>query len=1463
MQLFDALLRRRRLVISATLLLAVAGLSSWLTMPREEDPAFPQRDGLIVTVFPGADALTVERMVVEPLEEELVEISAVGMVESTARAGVAIQHVEFHETVYDTEAAWDEVQDAIDRAVQSFPAGVWEPQLDDDMVSQEAVVYALVGAGDPLVLLDAAEALKRRLLAVEDVKEVRFIADPGEQITVELDDATARRLGLSPRSLGMQLAERSRIVPGGLIHLGEKIATLRPQTELRSLEELRETPIVLPSGSSVPLAELAKVRHGPAEPQRDLMRWNGEPAMAVAVVPQDGIDRVFFGDKVREAVGEASASLDPVLVQEMIFQPDLVKSRLAELTGSLRLGILIVAAILFLTMGLRLGIVVSLVVPLVALGSIGIFAGGGGILHQISISALVIALGMLVDNAIVVVENIQYRLDQGIPIRQAAVVSVKELALPLGTATGTTLAAFVPMLISKGNTADFTRTIPVMIMLSLTVSYLFALLVTPVLSELLLKPRPKEKQDGRLNRFSQRVARLAVNRSGWVLAGAVLLLCIAGLSARWVDVKFFPAADRTTVVVELEMPEGTHLEATDAVTRRLENALLEHPEVRTVGAYVGRNGPKFYYNLLSRPASPHRAMLVTETGDFAAVETVIEWVRDWVRMEVPEAAVVARRLEQGPPLDAPVEILVYGEDFEAMEIAADQVLGLVRGMDGTRDVRHDLSMGVPTLRFEIDDAAAARQGLTRTDVALTLMGRTLGTEIGQYRMGEDPVPILIRSSEGEKFPVSGLSTVDVAGRDGQVVPLAEVASTEVEWLPAVVHHRDRERLVKVQAQVAEGVTAQAIFSALEEPLAALDLPAGVRLALGGELEESGRANAALLQKMPLGVLLLLFFLLLEFNSFRRMAIIMSTVPLALVGVVPGLILSGQPFGFMSMLGVISLVGIVVNNAIVLLDVIETRRREGADIEEALQEAVKRRTRPILLTMATTVAGLSPLAFSQATLWPPLAWAMISGLMASTILTLLVIPALYKLLFSGIFRRDLPAAKTSAAPVAALRFLVPLVGLGLTAMLFSAAPTSAAEGDRPAPEDRSVLYLSLEEAMERAESRGLLGAARADAEAAELRSRALRRSLRLPSVALVGDLVRRDRDYDFETPLGAFTLGERTSSSLVLRVTQPIFDPANHLYGLSAAEAGAEAQRLQAEQQRQDLAAEAASAWLTVLALDASAAATDAFVESLEARLAEMRAMVEAGRLLEAEALKIELELESGRLDRSRLADQRRVAAADLARVVGWNGKVEPRHDGGSDREGEDLAETLDAALHTVLGETSTRFDVRALQSQVKALELQAASIRAERLPKVELMADWQQSDGDPFRPEELIQGSLNVTWVPFASGTRAPRRAAAQAEAEAARLRLGELLRGVEVELRQAVAALETARRAVQVRERGVELATETLRVETERHAAGRSSTNDLLDAEAALRAQTTERNLARLDVLRAWVAFDLASGAL
>ncbi|WP_111412520.1 efflux RND transporter permease subunit [Billgrantia lactosivorans] len=992
-----ASLRYKRLILTVTLLLALLGLAAWAAMDRQEDPFFPYRFGQVLVPYPGAEPEQVERLVLNPLEEELAQIEEVSDIIGTSRLGVAHVTLEMHEHVYDTDAAWERVRIAVDRASREFPDGVGEAEISDRDSDAHGIVLAVTGSDDLLELREAAKRLRRDLFRLKEIARVDLLADPGQQVVIGWDDAQAELTGLDARALGDQLAARNLTSPGGSLSIGGRSLVLDPRSEFASLEELADTPIRTAQGDQLPLGELADVHLAPQEPATARLWHDGRPAVALGLVlANDRVNAARFGARLRALVEELRPAYAPLAIEETFYQPRWVERRLTELGVSLLMGIGILGVLLFLSMGLRLGLAVMVVVPLVTFSSLALYAMGGGVLHQIAVAGMVIALGMLVDNAIVMVENIQWHRDQGRSAAQAVTRSVRELATPLLAATGTTLAAFVPLLLSSGNTADFTRAIPIMVMLTLAVSYVYAVFVTPVFAAGLLKPRQGTRRE-RLQAWGERAGRIAVRWPAWVLAGAGLLLAGALAMMPLLDQNFFPDTDRNQLVVDLNFPEGTHLDTTAHQAEVLATELAERPAVRAVHRFVGFSGPRFYYNLVEQPRQPHLARLVVEAESADDLAGLMAWVRGVAPDWLPEAEVVARRLGQGPPLEAPVEIRVFGEDRVALAEAAARILSVVREAEGARDARHRLGEGLATLRVETDDARAAEYGLSRRDVALALAAASRGVEVSTWRAGRDPAPLLVRAPEGERFSVEGLEGLRLAAADGRSVPLGEIASLATAWRPAVIQHRGLRRMTAVLAEVADGWTYDGVLGEILPRLDALELPAGVSYAVGGAAESAGDANTALFQTLPFGGLLLVIFLLAQFNSFRQLAIVLTTVPLSIIGVVPGLWLTGQPFGFTAILGVVALVGIVVNNAIVLIDLMNANRRQGFGVAEAVVTAVARRTRPVLLTTATTVAGLVPLTLTQSTLWPPMAWAIISGLVASTLLTLLVIPALYRLL----------------------------------------------------------------------------------------------------------------------------------------------------------------------------------------------------------------------------------------------------------------------------------------------------------------------------------------------------------------------------------------------------------------------------------------------------------------------------------
>lgn len=977
--------------------LSLIGLFAWLEMDRQEDPFFPYRYGQVLVVWPGADAAQVERLVLNPLEEEIAQIEEVNELRGTTRLGFAQLIVGMHQHVYDTDDVWQRIRVAVERAERKFPDGAGQPEVLDRMMDTEGIVLAVTGSDDLLVLNDAARALRRDLFRMDDIARVELLADPVEQLVVGLDPSVAGNWELDANSISEQLAARNVTMPGGSMSRDGRSLVLRPQTEFRDLEELGDTPIRLGSGALLPLREIAGLRLEPADPPSERMWFNGRPAVGLGIViPENRLNAVRFGERLRLLLDELRPAYAPLEIHEMFYQPRWVEDRLGELARSLLIGVAVVVLVLLAFMGPRLGLTVAVVLPLVTLSALGLYAMGGGILHQMAIAGLVIALGMLVDNAIVMVENLQWHLDQGRSRREAALLSVRELAGPLAAATGTTLAAFMPLLLARGDTADFTRGIPVLVMLTLLVSYVYAVFATPVLATLTLRPQGGDSAN-RMARLGERLGSLAVRRPWPILAAAVALVAFGIALSGQIPRDFFPSTDRNQLIVDLRFSEGTELEHTALQTNALALEIAGRPNVTGVHVFAGFSGARFYYNLIRIPRAPHLGRIVVVTERDRDLPALMHWVRGQAGEILPDAHVVAARLGQGPPVDAPIEIRIFSERPAELVATAEQVMRLLRDTAGAVDVRHSLGTGIATISLDVDDAAAARLGLARADVATMLAGVSLGKEISTWRARREPLPMLLRSPEGRAFPIEALDGLPLALPGGGVVPLGHVVHTRVEWQPAVIRHWDMQRMTAVLAETAEGYTYGDVLAAVAPRLGQLELPPGVRLVYGGAAAEAGEANTALFRTLPIGLLLLLVFLLYQFNSFRLLGIVLVTVPLAVVGVAPGLLFARQPFSFTAILGVVALVGIVVNNAIVLIDLIRRLERDGLETGAAIVAAVGRRTRPILMTTATTVAGLLPLTFTRSTLWPPLAWAIISGLIASTLLTLVVIPALYRLL----------------------------------------------------------------------------------------------------------------------------------------------------------------------------------------------------------------------------------------------------------------------------------------------------------------------------------------------------------------------------------------------------------------------------------------------------------------------------------
>lgn len=1449
------LFRQRRAIIALVVAFAVGGVFAWRAMPKEEDPTFAARYGSIVVSYPGADPETIEDLILVPIEDEVRTVEGVATVNASASPGVAFVLVELSGSITEPDPYWSKVETALERARQDFPAGAMAPETNWDSFDLEGVLFAVTGSGDLTALWAGAERLAERLRGVPGVKRVEITPEVDRRIGLAVDDASLAAVGLTRSEIADRIASGLGVVPGGTVQVGDQEAIVDPRSDIASLAELRSFPIVLPGGSAVPLESLTTPVLESSRPITAIARFDGQSAVLVGVVPQRNMDGIEFGRRLTAAASDLDDEMRDrgLSVRLASYQPGWIESRLEELLGSLLLGVAIVAAVVVLAMGVRLGLTVAVMVPIVTLAGVLVYAAGGGILHQISIAALVMALGLLVDNAIVVSERIQWFLDEGMDRVEAAGRAVRELFIPLAAATGTTLAAYLPLLLARGETSEFTAAIPRVAMLMLSLSFVFAVIATPTIAMMTLR-RSSGRGSGtasvheRSSRLPGAIADFTYRRPRLILALTILLVpMIIGLVGR-VELTFFPDADRNQMVIDVELPRDRNIHATELVVREIESQLLEDPRVVSVIATVGRTVPRFYYNVLSETNVPYRGQFLVVTRREGDIDSLLASTREWSREALPGVNVVASRLAQGPPVTAPIEVRVSAEDYDQLAHEVDLVKEMLREIPGTLDVRSTLAPAVPSFQLALDEGAVARQGLARAEVAREVLAVTRGLESGSITIGDESVPVVVTSPDGENSSDEAITRTMIRSRlTGGLVPLSSVARLDVTTTPTGIVRRNGERTAAVLAELRPGIGYNSVLAELRRRLP--EPEPGITVAIGGAAEESADANSAIAEQSMVGAAVLLAILLLQFASFRRVLIILITVPLAAVGVIPGLVIFRQPFGFTSMLGVIALIGIVVNNAIILVDLMDSRMKEGFTQEEAIRAAVVERFRPILLTAGTTVAGMVPLLFTSSSLWPPFASAIISGLTVSTLLTLVVVPATYRLLINA--PRDRRVALAGKAAAVALM-------VGAAIFVPRTLPAQTLE-----PQD--ALELSIPQILDAARSSATVRAAGRDVSAVEYGAAADRRAAFFPTVAVEAEVLRRNEaltssfDLAFPDPIGSTRIEMEQSpdweGSAAIVIAQPIIDLEAQLGRTERGRwevARAEAQREQTERDYLLAALEIALEGARVEAeIESIASSRDALASNVD----RLSRLVEEGRATAVGLALVEVELR--RLDRQieSLETVRRMYARDLGRALGNDRPVRL-----------DTASIPDeGSIGIALGDGSSlqpdHPSLTALSAGVQELGAGMRELRLSVVPTVSLELRGIQAVNTGLDQDRWIEGALVGRWVPLAAGER-----------EARRLALAESRLALEDDIEDTTRVLNNASRAwyeqTVVALSRIEVEVEAVSVYERRRAevellltAGRATTTDLLEADAELRAARGALADARIDAALSLFRYRSVSG--
>ena len=1015
MSLTSAAIQQDRVTAVVVSLLILSGAMAYFALPKAQDPGFIIRTAVVTTQLPGASPERVEQLITDKIEKKAQEMPEVDNITSTSRTGISIVNVNFKESYKEMRPIFDDLRRKIDDVAQELPAGVSGPFVNDEFGDVFGSVYALTGDGfSSAELKDIADEIRDRLLKEPDIAKVSIHGAQDEVIFVEYNNARLTELGLTPSSLSSVLDSVNILSSGGDLVSGRERIVLEPTGNIESVEALQRTVIELPGNAVVYLGDIVDVTRGYRDPPDSLTFVNGEPALAIGISLRDGGDILKLGERLDELIPEIEAQYPlGVAIEKIWFQADLVTKSVDDFVSNLLQAIGIVVLVMIAFLGLRTGLVVAALIPTTMIITFFVMQTFGITINQISLAALIIALGLLVDNAIVIVESVLVKREQGMGAVQAAVESGAELRTPLLISSLTTGAAFMPIGLAESAVGEYTADIFYVVTIALLLSWLLAMTVIPMLTTWLLRVSPnltEEAFDGRWYRLYRSILVFTLNNRLAFSAGVVVVFVVALMGLGNVPAQFIAPSDDPVLTGKLELPLGTSIETSEASVRALNDYLESEfykppsgePLLENWMVFVGDGGPRFTLALDPPNRNPANSFLIASTTSGVAVTEVIAGAQSYLFQHHPDMGNQLARLENGPPVGYPIQIRLSGPEFGGLYTLASQVTDQLYANPGVLAVKNTWGLQTKKLIVDVDQERALRAGVTSNDVAYSLRAGLSGIEMTQYREGDQLIPITLRSVASDRQDISKLDGLSIYSQtSGRPVPLKQVADIRLTFEPGIIERRDRERTLTLKAQLKDGVTATEVNADLLPWLASAseEWRAGYNYEVGGESETSSDANASIAAKLPLAIMVIVLLLVFQFNSVRRPIIILFTIPLGLIGVTFGLLVAKSTMGFFTLLGIIALSGIIINNAIVLIDRIKIETDElGKPPFEAVVAACLQRLRPIMLTTATTVLGMMPLWWGGTAMFKPMAVTMIFGLLFATMLTLLVVPVMYSLLF---------------------------------------------------------------------------------------------------------------------------------------------------------------------------------------------------------------------------------------------------------------------------------------------------------------------------------------------------------------------------------------------------------------------------------------------------------------------------------
>ncbi len=1027
-------LDHRPLTVYLMIVLMLLGVAAYFQLGQDEDPPFTFRAMVVRTYWPGATAQQVAEQVTDKLEKTLQEVPYSDKIRSYSKPGESqiILEIKDSSPAADVPNVWYQVRKKVGDMRYTLPQGVQGPFFNDEFGDVYGVIYALEADGfSNAELKGFADDVRQQLLRVKDVSKVELFGVQDEKLFIEISQRRLSQLGLDMNQVLGQLAQQNAVESAGTVQAPLDVLQVRVAGQFKRVDELRNMPIRGSSGNQLKLGDIADIKQAYIDPPAIKVRHQGKEVIAVGVSMAKGGDIIRLGKSLKVAFANIEQKLPVgIKISQVQDQPKSVASSVGEFVRTLIEAVLIVLAVSFIALGLhkregkqplwkryyvdmRPGLVVGITIPLVlAVTFLAMNYFGIG-LHKISLGSLIIALGLLVDDAIIAVEMMVRKMEEGYDKVRAATFAYEVTAMPMLTGTLITAAGFLPIGIAKSMTGEYTFAIFAVTVIALVLSWIVSVYFVPYLGTLLLKVKPHAAGDGPHEHFDTpfyKAFRRTLNwciEHRWLTIGATILIFALGIVGMGkVQQQFFPDSSRPEIMVDIWFPEGTSFKANEEVTKRVEARFLQEEGIATVSTWVGSGVPRFYLPLDQVFPQSNVSQFILVSKDLKVRETLRVRLPALLAQEFPEVRARVKLLPNGPPVPFPVQFRVVGPDPVALRGYADQVKAAMRASPNARGVNDNWNESIKVLRLEVDQAKARALGVTSQSIAQASRTMLSGTTVGQYQEGDKLIDIVLRQPLDERNAITDIGNAYLPTASGKSIPLTQIAHPVFTWEPGVMWRENRDYAITVQCDIVEGLQGATVTNELLPGLKELSAkwPAGYRIEVAGAVEKSAQGSDSIVAGVPIMLFITFTLLMLQLHSFSRSVLVFLTGPLGIAGVAGALLMFNRPFGFVALLGVIALMGMIQRNSVILIDQIEQDRAAGIPAWDAIVESAVRRLRPIVLTAAAAVLAMIPL--SRSVFWGPMAVAIMGGLVVATVLTLLALPAMYAAWFR--VKRETPA-----------------------------------------------------------------------------------------------------------------------------------------------------------------------------------------------------------------------------------------------------------------------------------------------------------------------------------------------------------------------------------------------------------------------------------------------------------------------